>query len=574
MPEQSYWIRLWRERITRRRLLAGAAAGGAGLAGATLAACGGKVAILPSTSSSGGQAAAAGPPQQGGTVNVYYKANMPLDPQKVSANPQRAVGGVYSRILRFKTGLDAKTIEDHGVENDLAASLEVPDASTWTIKLRPDVKFQNIAPINGRAFGAEDVKATFTRAVDPATASPNRGTLSMIDPSQIQTPDDHTITFKLAYPYGPFSRILASAVYSWILPREVLTGAYDPSKQVIGTGPYLLDAATPDVAYTYKRNPDWFEQGLPHTDAVKIAIITDSNTQLAQFSGGNLDELVVDNPFSLDTVKRQNPKATIQQIDYSSASPLYFQLGDPTSQFLDIRVRRAFSMAIDREAITKSVYNGQADTQVYVPGYMGKWCLWVKDLPASLQPYYQYNPAEAKKLLQAAGATNLQLQVGYSAPGTPASLSTVQILANGLNAVGVKTVLAPYDYNKDFVDSGHGIRQGFFPKDYIGFLGIAPYEDPDFWLFTYFHSKSTENQERLNDPKMDAMIDHERTLINDDERLKAVRDALTYLAEQMYVVPTPGGPEWVAVQPRVQNYQWSSTIGIVTETYAKLWLKD
>lgn len=47
----------------------------------------------------------------------------------------------------------------------------------------------------------------------------------------------------------------------------------------------------------------------------------------------------------------------------------------------------------------------------------------------------------------------------------------------------------------------------------------------------------------------------------------------TSLADQMYVPNTPGGQQWVAAQPREQNYQWSSSYGIISETYAKLWLK-
>ena len=62
-------------------------------------------------------------------------------------------------------------------------------------------------------------------------------------------------------------------IIRYILPREALAGSYDLSKVVIGSGPFLLDTITPDVAYTYKRNPDYFDKGRPFVDNLKLAVI-------------------------------------------------------------------------------------------------------------------------------------------------------------------------------------------------------------------------------------------------------------------------------------------------------------
>jgi peptide/nickel transport system substrate-binding protein len=335
-----------------------------------------------------------------------------LDPQKLSASPQKVVGGVYSRLLRYKVGADPNTVADHNTESDLALSLESPDAVTWTAKLRSDAFFHNIAPVNGRAVDSEDVKATYARALDPATGNPNRGVLDMIDPAKISTPDKQTAVFTLNYPYAPFPNIVGSPAYSLILSREVLT-SLDPAKAVIGSGPFTLESADPQVAYTYKRNPIWFEKGLPYIDGFKIPVVPDASTQQAQFAAGNLDELILTDPYQVDSVRTQNPKATVLKADYSSANPLYFQMGDPASQFLDVRVRRAFSLAIDRDAISKSVYNGQTDLMVYIPGYMGKWAVSVSELPQATQQFYKYDPAQARKLLDAAGFSEAIIQLAY-----------------------------------------------------------------------------------------------------------------------------------------------------------------
>ena len=559
-------------------MLSTAAAGGAGLVALACSATKKEDAQPAGSSQSQAAAQSAETPQPGGTLNVYLTANTPLDPQRVSATAQAAIGGVMSRVFRFKTGSDPTVAIDKDIENDLGVGVESPDAVTWTVKLRPDARFHNVAPVNGRTVEAEDIKATFTRAQD--RANPNAGNLNMIDPAQIEMPDKTTIVFKLKYPYAPFRKTLASATYSWVFPREVVSGGYEPAKQVIGSGPFVLESVTPDVAHMYKKNPEWFERGRPYVDSIRAAIIPDAAQQLAQFTGGNLDELILSSPQDVSTAQQNNPKATLLKVENASPNPLYLQLGDPTSPFQDIRVRRAFSMAIDREALGKVVYEGQSKAMVFVPSYMGKWALAVKDLPADIQQYYKYNPAESKKLLEAAGQSNLQVRfvfvVNSPTPGglgSPTYMTLGETIANMLNAAGIKTSHVTHDYTKDYVAGGKGSRQGYFDKDMVVLAGAAPNTDADEFIFNHFDSRSTGNAERLNDPTLDAMIDKQRTIVDEEARLKAIMEIQRYLADKMYVVSTVGTYRWLLIQPRMRGYAYSDTLGKMTETYAKSWIK-
>jgi len=92
-------------------------------------------------------------------------------------------------------------------------------------------------------------------------------------------------------------------------------------------------------------------------------------------------------------------------------------------------------------------------------------------------------------------------------------------------------------------------------------------------LFSYFHSKSTNNQEHLNDPAYDSMVDKQRTLVSDDDRLKAVKDIQKYIADKAYAPFTVGAYRWVMVQPRAQSYQYSGSSAKMEETYARVWLQ-
>src|SRR5581483_7688834 len=148
MEQDGFWRRAARVRVGRRRLLAGAGTGAVGLAALACSSRGGS---RPAGSTTGAQptAPSAAAPQPGGTYTSYIQYNAILDPHKAQAGAQTVIGGVYSRVFRFTTGTDPKVCTDHNIEPDLGVSAESPDATTWTVKLRPDLKFHNIAPVNG-----------------------------------------------------------------------------------------------------------------------------------------------------------------------------------------------------------------------------------------------------------------------------------------------------------------------------------------------------------------------------------------------------------------------------------------
>src|SRR5579875_2805059 len=369
--ERSYWDQLRLGRLSRRRLLA--AGGAAALASASLlAACSSgrrSTGSAQPTSTSG----SAGKPKTGGTFNVYEVGNAPtLDALRTTSYlTQQPESGVYSRLLRYKPGSTPQASESGDIENDLALSAESPDALTWTFKLRTGAAWHDIPPVSGRTVDASDIKASFTRALDKT--NPNRGSLDMVNADQITTPDNQTVVFKLNYPYALFTRTAASPLYAWIQPKEALAGAYDPAKLVIGSGPWLWDTYTPDVAFTLKRNANWFGKPGPYADSVRMAIILDPAQQIAQFTAGNLDELDRVDPKNRDTIQRQNPKAVLGTGDPDGESALVGQMGDPASLWADVRVRHAFSMALNRDAIGAAVYNGDYIKQAVETLSLGKW---------------------------------------------------------------------------------------------------------------------------------------------------------------------------------------------------------
>jgi peptide/nickel transport system substrate-binding protein len=568
MPTRSLSPR--RTPLTRRRLLASA------LAGTALAAagCGGTSQSKRPAGSS--EPATGGTPRTGGTLTTWnVTGNLPsLDPQQTPSTwTMHSVGAVMSRVLRFKSGSDPAVAENRDLENDLGVSVESPDGITWTVKLRTDAKFQDVAPVNGHAVEAEDVKATFVRAF-AQPKNPFRGFLSTVmDPSQIETPAKDTVVFRLKYPYSPFRKGLASTNYGWIFPREALNDGYDATKQVIGSGPFLFDHYTPDVEVAFRRNPNWFEKGRPYVDGLSYPVISDTAQQGAQFTGGHLD--ILQPPINdVPSLVQRNPKALNISTHPTSLGCVWFQLGNSDSPWLDIRLRRALSLAIDRETLGKTVFANDYDIAFNLGASFGKWALSIKDLPPGVAQYYKYDPAEAKKLLDAAGAGGMSVKFGYPQPIPIVNLvKAVETVNAMLQAVGLKTTLVPLDYTSVFLNAGKGVRYGYGPNDMIVYTGMEGANDVDDYMYNYFGSKSTSNEERINDPTLDAMIDKARTVLNEDERVKAYKDIQLYIVDKMYTVAgLPQSRVHTLVQPWVQNFQFGVPAGVATESYAKLWI--
>ena len=602
--QANYWSRIATRPYGRRHLLRGGALLAAGLTGGALLGCkgsstsrssgAGSAKPTGSTSQNGGAqdvnaliGRTGGKPTEapimGGTLNAVTGSNAPtLDPHgSSSVLTMASVSPVMSRLLRYKSVWDVAANYNKDIEPDLATSAESPDAVTWTFKLRPDAKFQNTAPVNGHTVEAEDIKQTYLRGTSPANA--NRGSLGMIDPAQIQTPDKQTVVFKLNYPYAPFSKTMASGVYGWIFPREVAGGGYDPAKVMIGSGPFTLDSYTPDVAYVYKKRNDWFEKGRPYIDSVRVAIVPDPNQQIAQFTAGNLD--YIQSPISennLADVQKENPNAE----RYSTWGPgdgqIYFPLGsDTNSPFKDMRLRRALSLLIDRAALSKVAFNDRAQPNFYTPQSFGKWSLHLEQLPPETAQWYKYNVQQAKQLIDAAGAANLSIKYVAPTPLPPTGdapwfRAMREAVYNFLKALPWQVNFVPIDYNKDWVGGGKGVRYGNFPSpnDSIVWGPLEGRSDVDEYVFGWYDGKSSTNLSHLKDEKLDAMIDKARAIVNDDDRAKAYIDLQKYMADQMFsVAGNPNGLSYYLINPRVRNMTIGDTYGIGTVGWGQLWIK-
>lgn len=345
------------EGIGRRRLISGAT--GAGLAGLIAAACGGSDDAKPS-----GAAVAPTVEQQkldttaqaqpGGTYQGFVTQDVTgFDPIGATANRDRTEAGwAYSRLFKFKPGVNE--LSKGEVEGDIVESWEInPDALQITMKLRPNAKWDPRAPTNGRAVDSQDIKTTFERF--KAQSPYRRDWFNSLSPTapftDVETPDARTVVIKMAYPLGAIFDYLGNTLGYFAMPREA-DGGFDPKREMRGSGAWMLEKYTPSAGFEYKRNPNFYVKDRPFLDGWSSPIVPEYAQQLAQFRAGNIWGGVVRQEDVLAT-KRDLPQLLLQQNEYGPTAPGIF-FGWSGSPFLDVRVRRAIAMLIDRKTFASA----------------------------------------------------------------------------------------------------------------------------------------------------------------------------------------------------------------------------
>ena len=495
-----------------------------------------------------------GEPQRGGTLVHLLPADVQsLDPHtSASSTTQSLVGMCYSRLLAFKTGPDVEYGEQV-LEGDLAESWEEsPDGLTYTFTLRDDVRWHDIAPVNGRPLRAQDVVASMNRIKAEGV---QRYMLEAVE--RVEAPDDRTVVFHMSRPYAAFLSYMANHTM-WILPEEATNGGYDPGTTVIGTGPFILDEREVNVRTTYRANPDYYGEG-PYLDGYERVIVPDQGARIAAFRAGQADIIQDMSPQENESVLRTTPGS--QLLSLLAGSHVVAYLNQSEAPFDDLRVRHAVSMAIDREGLMQAITNGGAYSGPVV-GSLGQWALDQDELAAS----YPHDPERARELLAEAGYADgfditLTTTGGYGDQVPRAAEWVKQDLA----AIGVEAHIEIVDFAQYI---GTRLPQGQFQM----VVGVqTQFTEPDEWLRAQHHSESSRNWFGIADPELDVMLEEQLTMLDPEERVEAVHEIQRYIIDEvMNPVPLWVYLSLIMVSDRVQN--WHPQPGYARYEYRHIWL--
>jgi peptide/nickel transport system substrate-binding protein len=315
---------------------------------------------------------------------------------------------------------------------NLAESWTITDPATITIQLRQGIHWQNKAPVNGREFVASDVQSHYDRLLGTGggytePAPMYAGMVSNWE--SVTATDKYTVVFKFKNGSDQnFQSIADNVALNEIEAPEWVALGGGPSATMdisttdnpltdwttaVGTGPWMLTDFISGSTLTFSKNPDYWgydprypQNQLPYADTLTLLVISDSSTRLSALRTGKID--TINSGATAVTwqdeaqLLKTNPDMQVQII---AAGADGVGLRVDKSPFTDIRVRQALDMAIDREAIAKSIYGGSANPDpvgMIIPDYTG-YAYAYADWPQSLKDQYAYNPTGAKQLLADAG---------------------------------------------------------------------------------------------------------------------------------------------------------------------------
>ena len=567
----NYWNRVLTGRTSRRRALA--ATGAFTVSAAFLAACGGgDDDTEPAASGSGDSERvytntdAEGPVKRGGVwqQSGTEPANLDSFAQASAIVPQNVGSYVLGRLLKYKSepGLDPNLFTLVG---DLSTSHEVSgDGLTYTFKLRPNVKFQNVAPVSGRMFDAQDVIASYKRfeAVSPNFAAGFRGLVE-----SVTAPDNQTVVFKTSRRVANFLSLIAQAQYLLIYPREAGEG-FDPKRTIIGTGPWMMKEYTPSSGMQLARNPDYYESGLPYMDGVNTAFLSETAAIIAQFAAGNFyvypslggaGQLLYGD---FKDLTERIPTARILKVkEANRPGSISFGRGDSPQYFLDDRIRKAVSLAVDRDAIITAIsevdeykslgFDKSYHLQNYMPYAFSKW--WVdprgKEMGDTAQ-WFAYDPQKSKQLISAAGFPNgFDTQWHFDNRGGVTPSDTNAVLSQAMIDVGIRAQLEIDDYNTVFQPKTQvGLNTGLLNTVWI------TNSDPSGYLSLLFGPGSNRNKLDVNDATFNDMFEKQNQELDDGRRKTLLVDIYKYVADKMWEVPfSTNTDQYQLAQPFVRN---------------------
>lgn len=329
----------------------------------------------------------------------------------------------YAEVLT--TFVHAKLVRVNRVTDELEPWLaetwtQSPDGLSYTIKLRPDVKFSD-----GTPFTSADVLFSFRALYDERVKSPLASGIAVSGrPLAATAPDPGTVIITFPSPLAPGLRMLDNLP---ILPRHKLEAALNqgqfadawtptkPLSGIAGLGPFVLTEHVANQRMVFSRNPHYWrrdENGvqLPYLDRITVVVIPDQTTEALRLEAGEVDIAANADIRPEDYVrfKQQADRGGLRLIDVGlglDINQLWFNLtpGGATASkpwIASREFRQALAFGVDRAAMVNTVHLGMAEP-VFGPVSPGNRRWYSPDVPS-----YPYNPARARELLAGIGLTD------------------------------------------------------------------------------------------------------------------------------------------------------------------------
>jgi peptide/nickel transport system substrate-binding protein len=449
--------------LTRRRLLHGAAGLGLALgAGSFLAGC---------DLGGGDDSSALGAPVRGGRLRVGHVGGG----RGESVNP--ALGSTFIDASRFYNIYDPlfRVSPELEVLPGLAVEWSANDDSTeWEFKLRPDVVWHN-----GKSFTADDVIYTLRQMGDEGHTA--HSSVLNIRLGEVKKVNDLTVRIPLKQ---PDARLFDQFVQQ---NTVIVQDGSTPTRLPVGTGPFKLKEFTPGQRSLGVRNESYWEEGKPYVDEWEDISIDDNTARLNALLAGEID-MMSQLPFA--QARAELDGGRIQVIDAPSPAIQVFLMAVDEPPFDDVRVRQAFRLIADRQALIDGALSGF--------GTLGN------DLAGKGLPYFldveppEQDLEQARALLEQAGKANLSVTL-HTSDIVPGFVEAATLFAEQAKGAGV-TVNVKREAANAYFDTSLLYTKLPFAQSFWTFSSLAA------WYTQAVLSDAVWNETHFRDPEYDKLI--------------------------------------------------------------------
>ncbi len=412
--------------------------------------------------------------------------------------------------------------EEMNIQKSLLDDYSMTDELTFKFTLRKGVKFHN-----GREVKASDVKFSLERQLDSAVASAYADAFSCID--SIEVVDDYNGIIYLKEPYAPFLTKLTKIP---IIPEECA----DTLKTApVGCGPFKFVSWEHDQKITLEAFADYWKEGYPKSSGLVFKILPEYNSQLASFMASETDIMLWLNNSDIEKVSAVSG-VTVRKQPILDA--YYLLLNCTAEPFDDPLVRKAISLAVDREACVKSALSGYGDV-VYSPVNCASY--YYDDSLA-----YDRDIATAKSLLAKAGFSS-----GFTCklvtPQTTVEGPLGDLIQSQLAEIGITVEVEKLEVNT-FLDRTFGNKD--FEMMVCGDSGDG---DPETFAYNYLYSQSETNLGSYENAEFDELIQEGRATYDAKLRKDIYLEAFTLLKDDSPMTFIMGGVIYSALQSGVEG---------------------
>ncbi|MDQ0506844.1 ABC transporter substrate-binding protein [Xanthobacter agilis] len=467
-------------------------------------------------------------PKRGGTLVTIIQPEPTV--LTTTVNNQFSNGAVSVNIYDGLVAYD----DNLGLKPALAESWEIsPDKLTLTFHLRHDVKWHDGAP-----FTSADVRFS---ALEIWKKVHSRGRLTFAELEDVETPDAYTAIFRFRAP----SLVVLSALNAWegqVLPKhlyentDILKNPHNV--EPVGTGPFKFKSWTKGEAIELERNADYWDAGKPYLDRVIYRFIPDGGARAAAIEIGDVGYAAFDPvPFADIERVRKLPNLKVESRGYEWNAKYYFLEFNLRNPILaDIRVRRAFAHAIDRQGLADTVWFG------LVTPATGPIPSFTKAFYTADVPTYAFDPKEAERLLDEAGykrgANGVRFSINQDfQPFNENFRKTAEYIRQNLKRVGVEV-------NVRSQDLGAFVRRVYGSYDFdINTGQFSVFIDPELGLLRQFWSKSIApgipwtNASSYADPGTDKVIEGIKSAADPEQRVALFHELQRRVQRDLPVLP-------------------------------------